>query len=367
MSKQDSSKSMSIAVRVCSALRRINDAVDDWCLRRAQRWSEQVLYGVMLGLGAILIPTVSFAGLVVMRLLAGGLCAIPRVDGLFPRMCGEAARGAELALLGVALLVAPLVTLFLGRLFVSFSSRIVVSRMSELEPADLPRKVLILGLSALPPGTSIEQALAEAQAWSGSRRHLYTGPAAAWNEARGGSAAQGRAAAAGWQQAARMVAVHLDSGKLRRIYVLPSAETRASFEGFKSYLTTLFGVPLDVRLVSAEDGSEFEDAAAVDLRRRRSYDNYVYLRDGLKRAIAVAQRDLTDIDERDICIDATAGFKLFSIAAAVVTLDRTVVLGYVVTGGGDNPEEGVVKLYDPRIEFLGALRSRLAQSAMQGN
>ena len=63
---------------------------------------------------------------------------------------------------------------------------------------------------------------------------------------------------------------------------------------------------------------------------------------------------------------STAGFKLLSIAAAVVTLDRNILLGYVVTGGADNPEEGVVKLYDPRIEFLGAARNQLAQRSLQG-
>lgn len=132
------------------------------------------------------------------------------------------------------------------------------------------------------------------------------------------------------------------------------------------YLRTLFKNNLDIEIVKTKNGDEFEDTSAlITDRERRSYDNYTYLRDGLQRAVEMAHHDrkLRRLRDSDICIDATAGFKLFSIAAAVVTLDRNILLGYVVSGGADNPEEGVVKVYDPEIQFLGALRHEMAHGA----
>ncbi len=65
--------------------------------------------------------------------------------------------------------------------------------------------------------------------------------------------------------------------------------------------------------------------------------------------------------DNEICVDATAGFKLFSIAAAVASFDRNIVLGYVVSGG-PNPDEGMVKLYDPRLDFLQAVTKKVLES-----
>jgi hypothetical protein len=141
----------------------------------------------------------------------------------------------------------------------------------------------------------------------------------------------------------------------------------AALGRFKTYIETLFDRTLQIDIVRMEDGSEFEDTNAPTPRERRSYDNYVYLWNGLRRAVEMAKHEFHGLREEDICIDATAGFKLLSIAAAVVTLDRDVLLGYVVSRGGDseNPEEGVVKLFDPRLDFLGAAGKRVVQSYVQ--
>lgn len=79
----------------------------------------------------------------------------------------------------------------------------------------------------------------------------------------------------------------------------------------------------------------------------------------------MARNEFPHLSDRDICIDATPGLKLFSIAAAVTTLDRNLWLGYVVTDGG-HPGEGVVQIYDPRVEFAGAARDKIAYRLSQG-
>ena len=258
--------------------------------------------------------------------------------------------GAFLILWGSIWLVA--------RIFVSLSSRIFYSDL--VRQNTIPHKVLIMGLSVV---ADPAKAKAEAERWKDDVA-TYAGPAEAW-KAKVGAAA--RADAAGWQQAARMVAAHRAGGILKTIYLLPSHETIGLVDDFKIYLKTLFGQELDIRLVTGEDNKPFEDIKESGWRRQ-SYENYIYLRDGLLRAITIAKQQAKEqrLGESDICIDATAGFKLFSIAAAVVSFDRNILLGYVVSGGGPsaNPEEGTVKIYDARIEFSAAVRNRVRQYAM---
>jgi hypothetical protein len=359
-------KPAGIARRLVGSAAGIDDWTHRWCRNRALGRSEKVLPYLLIAIGSALIWSASQAASQTTRALNGFVCAVPGLDGWSLLNCAQALRlgAAGWLVLYVVFLVG--LSWLLGRLFVSFSSRIVLSWLDRVEPGDIPCKVVIVGLSSLPPGATSEQAIAEARQWT-ERWRLYAGPAAQWKKEKAAAGEPSPARAGGWQQAARMIAVHLAAGRLEKIYVLPSGETLRLFEDFKTYLETLFATRLDIRLVAGADGKPFEDATAP-AGRGRSYDNYTYLRDGLAQAVAMAKHDLPRLRDGTICLDATAGFKLFSIAAAVVTLDRNVLLGYVVTGGGgtDNAEEGVVKLYDPRIEFLGAVRNRLAQSAIQG-
>jgi hypothetical protein len=314
------------------AVARIDERVHRWCRNRALARSEKILPFLLIAIGAALIWSATHAASQTTRALNGMACAIPGVHDWSLLACAQALRlgGAAVLILYVILIVT--LSWILGRLFVSFSSRIVLSWLDAVEPGDIPCKVVVTGLSTLPPGTSAVQAIAEAREWS-NRWQLYAGPAAAWKKekaAGAGDAAPARAG--GWQQAARMIAVHLAAGKLQKIYVLPSGETLSLFEDFRTYLETLFATKLDIEPVPGEDGSPFEDSGALE-GRSRSYDNYDYLRDGLDHAVALAKRDVPGLRDGAICIDATAGFKLFSIAAAIVTLDRNVLLGYVVTSG----------------------------------
>lgn len=282
--------------------------------------------------------------------------AAPKLAGLgWYRIAAYAAAwfGWLMVLFGLVWLVA--------RVFVSLSSRIVMSDLERVERG-IAREILIMGLSHL---ENPDKAVEEAREWSKDPA-AYAGPAAAWREKAGSSA---RAVAAGWQQGARMVHAHLAGDKLATIYVLPSFESEGSLPRFRTYLETLFGRPLDVRPVTAEDGTPFRDPHEQG-PRGQSYENYTYLRDGLRRAVVLARENVgrekrRRLRDSEICIDATAGFKLFSIAAAVAAFDRNVLLGYVVTGGGPNVEEGVVKLYDPRIDFLPAVTRRVSGSMSQ--
>ena len=356
----------------------IDDHVVEWGRDWAYRVHHRLMPIVLLAIGALMIWAVSKPLDMLMRLTNGIDCVWPTLGSWMRLSCMQAPafRGiAWLSLAGAIVLWFLFMVLFfvliwmLGRLFVGFSSRVLQSGLDEVNPADVSCKVLVLGLSSLPRGTSPEQAMEEARQWK-ERWDLYAGPAVDWRREAGRDVL---ACAGGWQQAARMVAVHLNSRRLRRIYVLPSGETLSLFEDFKSYLTTLFEIPikrldapLDIRPVTA-NSSAFEDTDAGE-GRQRSYDNYRYVTEGLRRAIEIGENEVRRVRAGDICIDATAGFKLFSIAAAVATIDRNVLLGYVVTGGGgiENPEEGVVKLYDARVEFIGAASRRIAQALHSG-
>jgi hypothetical protein len=265
----------------------------------------------------------------------------------------------------VSLMLILVLVWLVARVFVSLSSRILASDLVRIkDQTDVPRKVLIMGLSAPPDA---DKAIEEAEFWS-KDPGLYAGPAAQWREKAGAGA---HAIAGGWQQAARMIWAHLAGNKLKTIYVLPSAETADLLPKFKTYLETLFGRPLSIRPVTGKDGQAYQDTTEEGARRR-SYDNYSYLRDGLIRSVEIAKEEFEKMEagggrlwDNEICVDATAGFKLLSIAAAVVAFDRNIVLGYVVSGGGPNPDEGIVKLYDARIDFLPAVTNRITQTRPQ--
>ena len=127
-----------------------------------------------------------------------------------------------------------------------------------------------------------------------------------------------------------MVAAHLP--RLKKVYVLPSHETLPQIVDFKAYIEALFGREIPLATVTAADDQPYRDESAADERASRSYDNYAYMRGGLKRAVAMAEEAFPGTRDDDICVDGTAGLKLLSIAAAVVTFDSNLKLGYVVTG-----------------------------------
>lgn len=346
---------------------KLDNLLNRWARNWAKACPDWLLPTIILFLGSLVLAWVALPGGIFLRFRHFIDCWSPYFGPAFTANCAEAPQWVAVPFLTILALVLMGLLYVLSRLFVTFSSRIVGSTLDPVEPAR-PCTVLIMGLSSLPPRVTADDAIREAAAWSDpQRRWIYAGPAKDLAQLNDTNAPL---VAAGWQQAARMTAAHLSRVErnpqdwLKTIYVLPSHETRPLIEPFKTYLTTLFGRPIKVELVTTEDGDEFEDQSAAAGRARRSYDNYAYLWNGLRRAIALAREKHPKIKDSDICVDATAGLKLFSIAAAVVTLDSDILLSYVVSRGGDvgNPDEGVVRLFDPRLDFLGAARRKIAQS-----
>ncbi|MCB1971979.1 MAG: hypothetical protein KDG54_16370, partial [Geminicoccaceae bacterium] len=71
-------------------------------------------------------------------------------------------------------------------------------------------------------------------------------------------------------------------------------------------------------------------------------EDYEMLSSAIREAISLARR--LGADEHDIVIDATAGLKIFSIAAAIATVNRNLVFTYV-------NNKGVVRAFDASMQL----------------
>ncbi|GAB3438802.1 hypothetical protein GCM10027396_03610 [Insolitispirillum peregrinum] len=87
------------------------------------------------------------------------------------------------------------------------------------------------------------------------------------------------------------------------------------------------GIP-EIKMVTS-DGIDFEDYNSVT--------------DALNSAVDKAMKD-HEVRHNEICIDATAGLKTFSIAAAITTLNRQLVFSYVNNNGEP-------RYYDAKIDI----------------
>lgn len=153
-----------------------------------------------------------------------------------------------------------------------------------------------------------------------------------------------------WQQNVQSIYRHID--RLERVLILPSEETSKQFDIFQKYISALFKVTskFSVEMVTRSDIDLEPFSLVSDPDRKRNYDDYDYVYQGLRRALR--QAGVPDsIQSSEICIDATAGIKVFSIAAAMVTLNTDVKLSYVTT----TAPSGIVKFYDMRVDFAGFL------------
>lgn len=231
---------------------------------------------------------------------------------------------------------------FVGRWALMVTNEVAESRADLVEAQEARARVLITGLSPL-RGSEEEIAASSLKTASSHAGQLQSFVDTVRNGAPNGGP---------WQQNARAIAHHLD--RLERIYVLPSTKSRAQFDAFCAFCTTLFGRPMDIRLVRDSSGAEFQLPATAE-GDARSYENYAYVHAGLSAALAQAKRDLPDLAEREVCIEATAGLKTFSIAAGILTLNRDVRFGYVTSHLEGELQGGEVRVYDARITFTGHL------------
>ena len=106
---------------------------------------------------------------------------------------------------------------------------------------------------------------------------------------------------------------------------------------------------LKITLISDKRGNT--DHFEIDLKNRiePDYEDFRYVTKGIDLAIEAIARD-NGIDEREAeshtVIDVTAGFKTFSIAAAIASLNRDLLFVYAGTG----KNTGKVLAYDAAIE-----------------
>lgn len=160
-----------------------------------------------------------------------------------------------------------------------------------------------------------------------------------------------------WQQIARAICQH---GKtLECVLVLPSDASWKQWQQFLAFIGALFPKEqfpkLTVDFVRGDDQDAFAlpDVSGAPVR---DYEDYAFVRDGLNRAVdqlrAHAGEGSAPLTEADICVDVTPGPKLFSIGAAIATLNRELRLSYV-------SNEGQVQVFDAEIGTADSLTRTL--------
>ncbi|GEM_PF-7081802 len=151
-----------------------------------------------------------------------------------------------------------------------------------------------------------------------------------------------------WQQGLRIVwrLATLPGRRepVQAILVITSDGAKGShqdFEGFHALLTD--------RLTDAVDRGALTGPVPAIVHLTQGgidFEEYSDMFDTLNRAVDHA-RDIYGAGHDEVCIDITAGLKVFSIAAANVTMNRKLIFSYI-------NNEGEPQYYDATIE-LGAL------------
>lgn len=245
-------------------------------------------------------------------------------------------------LLGLGLVV--VVLFFVVAALYLYRHAILSSRMARTPPGE-GRSVLIMGLSPLPLENRAAAehvidwaaqvpldllALSRDKA-SAHRKSLLATDAHTPDEAT--QLAQldflarcGREQPFPWQQNFRAIAIQRP--RLRALVVLTSRVSHADFPRFETLLRALlrpFGREIVISEIEVEE-----------------FENY----EPLRQAFATARQRVKAWGARldDICIDVTAGQKIFSIAGAIETINSGTVFSYV-TNAGD------VWIYDASIEI----------------
>lgn len=240
----------------------------------------------------------------------------------------------------ISLFAAPFLYV-LARWSLAIVSDIRDSNSTITEVPMQPTRALIMGLSDLPARHGgIETGRAEAQAYA-DRLADFT------------AVVSERGTGTGWQQNMRRIAASLDT--LEAIYILPSTDSAGQLDDFIVYANTIAGRQLPIRHVLDTHGERFAIRTAND-SPSQDYENYDYVYQGMRRAIDQARSDFPDLKNEEICIDVSPGLKIFSIAAAIATLNSNLVFSYVTSQGR---EIGKVRFYDVSVSFSDRLFAAL--------
>lgn len=174
-----------------------------------------------------------------------------------------------------------------------------------------------------------------------------------------------------WQQNLRAAWHHHE--KLKAIFVLDP--DRDQFEDLRCYLKAALPHVDVIRISTTENpGAPFCTYDGGGRMILPSYENYNHVYEGLRRGTEMVRArvrqepgaswakgpkawlwgtGIEDYADRLTCIDATAGQKVFSIAAAVLTLNRPLKFSYVTTRSDDDVASGEVRFYDAHLRLSG--------------
>jgi len=152
-----------------------------------------------------------------------------------------------------------------------------------------------------------------------------------------------------WQQNLRVINDANHSETLKKILFLEPAQSQSDL--FLRFLANYVPDIAAGRITSQND-PETAYASAVRGNPSRDYEDFGYVTAGIDRAMAMLAKDehceVRDI-EHLIAIDITPGFKIFSIAAAIQSLNRNMVFFYAKTG----TDSGKVIAYDASVGVTG--------------
>jgi hypothetical protein len=213
------------------------------------------------------------------------------------------------------------------------------ARMTTIE-LESPRKFLLMGYSPMQEA-NITQAIEDAQQFPLEIIASNSDDYAAYLKERGLTRPQNF-----WQQNVRAAFVHRT--RLERILVLNPDQNQ--FESFNTYMRTCFQVErpnlkIDIISIPKDEHRPFQTVDRHGQYEQPHYEDYDYVYEGLQQGLHAIRKSSGSADfEDEVCIDATPGFKPFSIAAAIVTLNRKVKFSYVTT-------KGRVKFYDAHISL----------------
>ncbi len=175
-----------------------------------------------------------------------------------------------------------------------------------------------------------------------------------------------------WQQNLRSAWHHRE--KLKAIYVLDP--DKDEFEDFRTYI--LAGLAKETMQVIRIRPADLPDMRftvhdGTGATVTPTYEDYNYVYEGLRRGLEMIRERIASEEngdrranflallwrddpeeeaDRRICVDATAGQKTFSVAAAVLTINRPLKFSYVTTF---NPKSvyGEVRFYDTNLRIAG--------------
>lgn len=142
-----------------------------------------------------------------------------------------------------------------------------------------------------------------------------------------------------WQQNLRVVRHHLgrEGDLLKRIVLIPTRQSEPFAEQFFIMLRGLIRNSFGARGAKIAVGIDMSVSPAVD-----EYDYEGYRRTFRNEITAAGHRQNAELAAHEISIDATAGRKLASIAAAEITFNGPIEFTYV-------DELGVIHAFDARV------------------